>query len=431
MKRDLFYQLEAWKTHPLRKPLIVRGARQVGKSWTVESFGKQFDHFICINFEKQISAKQLFHGDVNVKQLLERLAVFTGKSILPNKTLLFLDEIQECPEAINYLRYFKEDFPELHVIAAGSLLDFELDKIGIPVGRVQFMYLHPLSFLEFLSATDNAGLREAIEKKKIDAVLHQKVLELLRTYLWLGGMPAVVHAWIHHGKVEYCQELQDEILQAYQQDFHKYAKHNQIENVAKVFASVPHQLGNKFKYVHVDSELRSALLKQALFLLEKACIVHICYHSSAQEQPLGATRNEKKFKVYFFDIGLAQRMLGLIDEAWLISPVTMRNLGKVAEQLVAQEFVAYSSVKSAPELYYWHRESRSSNAEIDLVVTKKTDIVPIEIKSGKQGSMKSMYVFLDSHPRTRYGLKISDGLYARYENIQEIPLYGLKQWLDE
>jgi len=431
MKRDLLSHLETWAKHPLRKPLILRGARQVGKSWVVAELGKQFDSYIEINFEKDKSAINLFEGDIHIPQLVEKISLYTGKKLEPGKTLLFLDEIQESQSALLALRYFKEELPDLHIIAAGSLIDFALEKSGMPVGRVQFMYLHPLSFCEFLVALGREDLRIYIEQQQIDKILHLKILELLRTYLWLGGMPAVVDAWLSYHDVSLCQELQNEIITAYSQDFHKYAREKQIEYVEKIFAAVPSHLGNKFKFSHIDRELRSLPLKTALLLLEKAGIVHLCYHSSGQQQPLGAQKDEKKFKAYFFDVGLAQRMLGVTQKDWILNPLTVKNLGAIAEQFVAQEIIAYTAIKSQAELYYWHREAKGSNAEIDFLMSKNSDIVPVEVKSGEKGSMKSLHLFLETHANSSIGLKISEDVFCKNGWIEEIPLYGIESWVQK
>src|SRR3972149_98809 len=343
MKRDLLQELASWKKSPLRKPLILRGARQVGKSWLINEFGKTFKSFVKIDFDKDQKAKLLFTAKNKASDLLTDLEIYAKQKITPTETLLFIDEIQECPQAIHMLRQFKEDLPKLHVIVAGSLLDFILEKIGMPVGRVQFMYLYPLSFGEFLTAISRDDIRSHILTSNISPGIHEQILELLKTYMWLGGMPAVVDAWINHQKFTLCQELQDEIISAYTQDFYKYAKYKNIEYVTKIFEAIPAQLGKKFKFANVDNEIRSMYLKEALTLLSKAGIAHLCFHSASFEQPLGGSQDEKKFKVYFFDIGLAQRMLGLVLENWQIKSLQVQTLGGIAEQFVAQELIAYTS----------------------------------------------------------------------------------------
>lgn len=429
MKRDLLKELISWKDHPLRKPLILRGARQVGKSWLVEEFSKQFESFVKINFEKDRTATKLFAGNLDISKLLVNLSLHTQQNIIPGKTLLFFDEIQECENAITALRYFKEDLPELHVIAAGSLLEFILQKAGMPVGRVQFAYVHPLSFGEFLTALGRDDLREHIFTRDINPVIHDSILELLKNYMWMGGMPAVIDAWLNHKNVDICQQLQSEIIAVYMQDFYKYARHQQIQNVAKVFESIPIQLGKKFKFSNVDNEVRAASLREALLLLEKAGIVHLCHHTSGQQQLLATERDEKKFKVYLFDIGLAQRMLGLVVNKWMMSAFDLKVLDAIAEQLVAQEFIAYANTINENKLYYWHREAKNSNAEVDFLFVKNNEVIPVEVKSGRKGSMRSVHSFLDTHPNSSHGLKISEGLFHSHNTLKEIPLYAIESWL--
>lgn len=428
MKRDILITLRQWRAEPDRKPIILRGARQVGKSWVVQSFGKEFPSFVSINFEKEISAKQLFVGDLDVKKIIQQITAIKKTTIVPGETLLFLDEIQECEQAITALRYFREEMPELHVIAAGSLIDFVLEKIGVPVGRVQFLYLHPLSFGEFLEAINHESLRQLLLTGKTSPFIHTQCLELIKTYFWLGGMPAVIAKWIEAQDVSKCQEIQDEILLSYKQDFYKYAKRHLIEKVDRVFTAIPEQLGDKFVFKHVDPELRAATLKEALVCLQKAGIAHICYHTAAQGQPLGASRDDKRFKVYFFDIGLAQRLLGLDLGKWIFMPIEVKHLGAIAEQFVAQEYIAYTALKKPPELYYWQREQKTSNAEVDFIFLHQNEIVPVEVKAGTKGSLKSLHLFLQSHPHTVYGLKISEQPHLEDPQLLSIPFYEIEYW---
>jgi len=337
MKRDLTERLLKWSKSKYRTPLILKGARQVGKSWLIDDFANAFQHYVKINFEKQPQFKAAFSEEINIPQLLEKLTLYTNTPIIPGKTLLFLDEIQECPTAILYLRYFKEEYPNLHVIAAGSLLEFILESIGMPVGRVDYLFLTPLSFGEFLSANGRDDLRELSLMSSHDEMIDKLLKDYLRTYMWLGGMPEVVKAWLEHKDALLCQNIQDRLLHAYQDDFLKYAKKNQIEYVAKIFDAVPWQLGKKFVYSRVDADLRATTLNKALMLLKKANIIHQCFYSSGQKPPLHASINEKFFKVFFLDIGLAQRLLGLEYKNWLLNDMTVDNIGSMTEQFVAQE----------------------------------------------------------------------------------------------
>lgn len=429
MKRFLLNSLEAWKTAKLRKPLVLRGARQVGKSWLVDEFARQFESYVTINFEKKPEAASFFAGDLDASLLIEKLSVFTNKKIIPGKTLLFLDEVQECERAILALRYFKEECPELHVIAAGSLIDFALDNIGMPVGRVQFMYLYPLSFAEFLVALDRADLLHYITQFTFDAALHKLLLELVKVYFWLGGMPSAVEAWLQTRDIDLVQEVQDEIILAYKQDFHKYAKQHQIPSVDKIFSEAPKQLGQKFIYSQVDPGTRIEPLRNAFTLLMKAGIIHRVCHSSGQGLPLAASSNEKRFKAFFFDMGLAQRLLGLNVRDWMLRVLDVKYLGGIAEQFVAQEYIAYTSIKKPVELYYWHREKQTSNAEVDFLFVKQSQIIPVEVKAGKRGTLKSMQIFLQSHPNSPFGLKISEERFFANQSLYSIPFYAVSAWL--
>ena len=227
------------------------------------------------------------------------------------------------------------------------------------------------------------------------------------------------------------QEIQDRILTAYRDDFSKYAKQNQIEHVNTLFDFIPTQLGKKFKFSRMDGDISTYALKQAFYLLVKAGIAHICYHTSGHAYPLGAEKDDKKFKVFFLDVGLAQRMLGLNLSEWVVQPLTLKTIGGIAEQFVAEEFIAYSDKYKSASLYYWHREAKSSNAEVDFLCNKNNLIIPVEVKSGMQGGMKSLHLFLETHPKSTYGLKISEGYFGLQSRLVEIPLYGIESWLQQ
>ncbi len=428
MRRDHLNFLRRWKNDPIRVPLMIRGARQVGKSWLVSTFGQEFEHFINLNFEKDKRVHALFPEHVDIPKMLEALQAYTQTPIIPGKTLLFLDEIQECPNALKYLRYLKEERQDLHVIAAGSLLEFTLEKLGIAVGRIDYLFLYPLSFMEFLDAQHREDLREAIVSQKVDAASHGVILDYLKNYMWLGGMPAVVDTWIKHKDSALCQRVQDRIIGNYEDDFQKYAKKHQIETVGKVFRSIGKQLGKKFQYTNVDNDMKTYPIKQGLHLLIKAGVAHPCFHTSGHVYPLNAEINEKKFKVFFFDIGIAHRLLGLDLAEWVTSSFEIEYLGESAEQLVAQEFIAYANPSKPCEIYYWNNESKSGNAEVDFIAVKNKAIVPVEVKSGVKGGMKSLRLFLETHPKSKYGVKISEAPFSKHGNLEEIPLYGLAGW---
>lgn len=430
--RTALTSLRKWKTHPLRKPLLVRGARQVGKTYLIKQFGEEFEYCIEINFEKDKLVKQFFNDSLEPIHLTQKISAYANKPIIPGKTLLFFDEIQECEQAITALRYFKEEMQSLHVIAAGSLIDFKLKHIGMPVGRVQFLYLYPLSFKEYCFAVNREKLyQEAQNKLKLNAPLHEILLEEVKRYCWLGGMPAVLDAWISQSNYNLCEEVQSEILLSYRQDFNRYAKDHQIPYLERMFSSVGQQLGQKFKYVTVDPDIRAKDLKEALALLELAGIIYRAYHTSAQGLPLSSGKEDKRFKVYLCDTGLLQRLLNVTMKDWLFQPLTVKHSGNIAEQFVQQEYIAYTMQQTPPELFYWHREEKQSNAEIDFLFLKNRKIIPVEVKSGHSGRMKSLQLFLQSHPHSPLGLKISESNEENFNSVEAIPFYAIQGWLGQ
>lgn len=430
MFRDLYQNLIEWKSSPLRVPLILRGARQVGKSWLASEFGETYEHFLKINFEREPQASIIFEGELNPVDIVKRISLFCdGKPVIPGKSLIFLDEIQECEAAIKALRYFKEEMPAVHIIAAGSLLDFTLNNMGLPVGRVEFLHLYPLSFGEFLDACDASHLRKATKNLDSVDIVHDKLLDYLKHYYCIGGLPAVVSTWIETKDLTLCQKVQQRILMSYKQDFAKYANSKQISNVEKMFSAIPNQLGSKFKFSNVDRDITTHSLKVALELLITAGVAVPCYHTNANGLPLAAGMDVKKFKVFIFDIGLAQAILGLDLKDWLLSSIDGGHLGNMSEQFVAQELMACAPAETAAGIFYWQREARNANAEVDFLTVNSGEIIPLEVKSGKGGSMKSMRLFLESHPDSKGGVKLSVQPPGCYENIEDVPLYALEQLL--
>ncbi|HQM84918.1 MAG TPA: ATP-binding protein [bacterium] len=432
MKRDLGNILESWVKSNNRKPLILRGARQVGKSWLVRELGKAFKYFVEVNFDKRSEFEEFFKMTKDPQELVELLSNYTGVKIIPGETLLFLDEIQNCPEAISSLRYFFEEMPELHVVAAGSLLEFELRKISLPVGRIQFLYVYPLSFGEFLCAVGREDLREMLINNQLNPIplpIDRMLKEFVRIYTITGGMPEVVKTYIESKDLHECQNNQADILQTYRRDFHKYAKKHQIKYLEKLFTTLPLQTGRKFKYSEVDPAIKSITLSDSLDLLCSAGIVRKIYHSSSNGIPISAETDLKKFKIVFFDIGLMLNLINFDFKPLLLDPdIAFINNGVLAEQFVAQNLVAYSNPRREAQLFYWHRESRSSNAEVDYVIEFNNKVVPIEVKSGTKGAMKSMKIFMESK-NCDFGLKISSYPYSLNDSVQSIPFYGMEAFL--
>jgi len=431
MTRFKIKNLQEWKSSSYRKPLIVRGARQVGKTWLVRKFGKEFKSFVEINFEREPELKEIFSRGLKPQRIIKELSAVVGTMIKPGETLLFFDEIQDALNALKSLRYFYEEMPDLHLIAAGSLLGFSLDKVPTGVGRISYLNMYPMSFGEFLIASGNELMRESIFSQEKDEplpeVLHKKLIDLTRIYFLIGGMPAVVEAYISTGDFLLCQKIQSDIINSFVDDFVKYSKENEISHLDRVFTSIPAQLGNKYIYNKVDKNIRSVHFSKALGLLETAGLVYKIYHSKADGCPLNARINTSIFKVVLFDTGLLQSMLNVDLKLWMTDvDLSAVNKGDIAEQFVAQELAFYTEAGKFSNLYYWQREKRGSSAEIDYIIDLKGQVVPVEVKANTQGGMKSMHLFL-KEKKLSHGLKISKYPFSFANNIQTIPFYGIEK----
>ena len=430
MKRLIDYFLLSWKNNSNRMPLLLRGARQIGKTFSVRNFGRSFDHFVEINLEERPEAHIIFEKNLDPERIIAELSVLTKKTIYPGTTLLFIDEIQIVPRALTALRYFYEKMPSLHVIAAGSLLDFAIEEVGIPVGRVQSLYMFPLSFIEFLAALDHIPLLKEIvfhdTAEQMSDVVHKQALSLLGDYCAIGGMPRVVQLWQEKKQPLACVEIQAAIIDTYRQDFGKYAKNLQIKYVELIFNYIPMQLGRKFKYSLIEGEYRKRELSPALDLLVTAGVAHRVYHSAGQGAPLGAQIDPQDYKVIFLDSALAQLLLDFDVTGWLTDPFAeFTNKGSIIEAFVGQEMLAYDNPHTKKNLYYWQRETRGSEAEIDYLMQLNASVVPIEVKSGTGSTLKSMHSFLTSHPHSPYGIRFSTTNYSIHEKVHSLPLYAI------
>jgi predicted AAA+ superfamily ATPase len=432
MRRDLEKELLRWKDQNERLPLLLRGARQVGKSYLVKDFGeKEFESFVEINFDYEPQTKLCF-SSLDPHEILNKIRLLKGVNITAGKTLLFLDEIQECPEAIMALRYFYEKIPDLHVIGAGSLLEFVFHKenFRMPVGRVQYLFLKPLSFGEFLVSAGYESLREHLKtvtvEKPIDEVLHQQLLKLLRQYFLIGGMPKVVDTYLRSKDINAAQKMQTVILTTYQDDFGKYAGPLDIRYINTLFVRIPRLVSQRFYYKDVDPELRARELKMALEKLREAGIVYKSHAVSASGIPLGAQINEKEFKLFFLDVGLVNRASGLGADIFLENDVILVNRGAIAEQFVAQELIAYGDPYLASELYWWSREKTGSSAEVDFIIAQDTRLFPIEVKAGKIGRLRSLKIFLEEK-ESEFGIRLSQNHLEVEDKVLTIPLYMIEQ----
>ena len=431
MKRLIDNHLQKWKKDPSRKALLLRGARQVGKTYSCRKLGHSFEKYVEINFEINPKVTEIFDRDLDPQRIIRDLGLLLDVNIIPGKTLLFFDEIQEAPKAIKSLRYFYELLPELHVIAAGSLIDFVLENTGVPVGRVASFYMYPMSFLEFVANSDNQAIVELImnhdKKEPLSNPIHYKLLTLLGEYLAVGGMPEIVLEWINRKDLKKCAEIQTLLIDAYRQDFSKYSKIFQVKYLDLIFDEIPRWLGRKFQFSKMPGNWRKRELAPAFNLLKKASVAHEVTHTPANGLPLGGEANPNRFKVIFLDIGLSQAILGLDLAEWILQPkAAIINRGAIAEAFVGQEILAYSSPQRRGSLYYWHREAHASNAEIDFLLSPGQNIIPIEVKSGATGTLRSLHLFLkEKSSVSPHGIRLSGHNFSVYKKIHSYPLYGV------
>ena len=426
MKRLAEKQILSWKDSLRRKPLIIRGARQVGKTWLVENvLARQFDSFIKIDFEKRRDLHTHFAGTLEPQTILSYLELATGR-IIPGKTLLFFDEIQACPRAIMALRYFYEQMPELHVIAAGSLLEFAFDTISIPVGRVQYLQMYPMTFYEYLLAMGKEPMAEyvLIPPAKVDKPVQQMILNELRKYFFVGGMPECIKTYRDSGSMLETFQVQSEILDSYRDDFSKYMPRISPICLDTVFLNVAKSIGEQIKYTRLTDGHSGQTNHKALDLLVKARVIHKIPACDPSGLPLGATANQKKFKASFLDIGLLQRLCQVPVEMELQQENLLSMYrGKLAEQFVAQELLAWHG----SELFYWARETRGSSAEVDYLIAIEGKIFPIEVKSGPAGSLRSLHLMFEKYTDCPRGFVLYSGMYNNLpdQKLEFRPLYSV------
>ena len=431
IKRDIDNDLQIWKSASNRKPLLLRGARQVGKSSSVRELGKTFDNIVEINFEHKDfqAAKGIFERHSSPRHICNEISAFFGEKITAGQTLLFLDEIQSCIPAISALRYFYEEMPELHVVAAGSLLEFALQQLpSFGVGRIRSLWMYPLSFDEFLRAmgfdvlADN--IKNASPETGFSEALHQKCVELLKLFLLVGGMPEVVAEYVKSGSLFDCRQILDDLTNTFYDDFAKYRKKAPALHLREVFNAIIQQTGGKFVFSNVW-ELNNAQVKECLELLEMAGLIYSITHTAANGLPLGAEINVKYRKFMLFDTGIYQRYLQL-DLAKILNAGNFENINKGAltELFVANELKKAAPSNSPTALYYWRREKDGSQAEVDFVIQRGEDIVPLEVKAATKGSMQSMFLFLKEKNR-QYGIRTSLENFGKFDNVRIVPLYAV------
>ena len=448
IKRYIDALLLEWKNSSSLKPLLLRGARQVGKSWAVKHLGESFTYYLEVNFEKRPDIKDVFERVHEVHDLANNLSLLYNVPVVAGQTLLFLDEVQDCPAAIKSLWAFKEDFPQLHVVAAGSLLEFALQDLpSFGVGRIRSLFVYPFSFDEFLVAEGKSSWLEAKQQadnaKPLLMPLHNDIVQHYRTFLMVGGMPASVAAWVTTHDYRNCQTELDDIQLTYYDDFKKYAKKVDPTLLRNTLQSVILQIGNKFTYSKVDGSYRAEEVKKALKLLSDAGIVKRVSHTAANGLPLGAEVNEKFRKYIYLDSALLLRILDmdlggarqLTDLIVAGTAEDLVNKGGLAEMVLGWELIKYNNPRSQHDLYYWENTADGTRSEVDYIIARDMKVLPIECKSGTSGKMKSLHLFMHNKHLTD-AIRCSLENFALLEScdkkaddavrrIQILPLYAI------
>jgi predicted AAA+ superfamily ATPase len=426
MKRAIYSDLLRWKNTDNRKPLLLQGARQVGKTYLINQFGKQeYSHFIYLNFEQNPEIRSLFIGTLNPEIIINNISLYIGKKIVSDNTLIFFDEIQAAEEALTSLKYFYEQQPEYHIIAAGSLLGISVGKNrSFPVGKVSFMYMYPLSFSEYLVAVGEEFLLSEISiANKLEALpdtIHNKLITLLKMYLYLGGMPEVLQNYLQNKDIEAVRLIQNELLESYQRDFSKYTDKSQAIKTAELWNSIPYQLAKenkKFKYGDVRKKTRAAHYEQTIEWLKNAGLINVIHQISAPKLPLSGYADLAKFKIYLFDTGLLGALLNISSEI-VIKPndLFVEYNGAFIENFVASELIS-SGMK---ELFYW---TSQSDAEVDFVIQHNNKIYPLEVKSGNSRNLKSIRSY-ESKYNPKFIFRTSPRNYIKENEFVNIPLYS-------
>ena len=425
MKRLIEQHLKTWKISPRRKPLIVRGARQVGKTYSLIRFGQEyFDTVAFVDLERNPAWHRVFEEDLNPRRICGDLEILLAEKIVPDKTLLILDEIQACPRAITALRYFYEEMPELHVTAAGSLLEFAMGDISFPVGRIQFMHLGPLSFAEYLMAIGHQEAASIVLSPPVTVsnAIHEFLIKELRRYFFIGGMPESVATYKETNSMRGSFETQKEICETYRMDFAKYAPRADKVCLNNVLTSIARSIGRQIKYSRLADDYSNPTLKRAFELLCLADVAKKIPSTDPSALPLGVSASEKIFKALLVDIGLMRHLSGMPIEVEYEKPDLLAIYrGAMAEQFAGQEI----TLAQKNNLYYWSRRVKSSSAEIDYLAVVDDKILPVEVKSGPAGKLKSMHIFLRQYPATPKGIILSTQPYAELpdQKLTFVPLY--------
>ncbi len=425
MKRLIENKLLDWKNSQRRKPLIVRGARQVGKTYSVEKFGREaFNNLVTVDLEKNRDLHGIFSGDLDPYRIMSELEIFLNKKIIQGKTLLFFDEIQNCPRAVMALRYFYEDCPELHVIAAGSLLEFAMSEISFPVGRIQYLEMYPLNFAEYLIAVGRDEAADVILSKpqNLSYSIHKLLLDELKKYCFIGGMPESVQAYVDTKSFQESFSVHRELCDSFRNDFSKYAPRADAYCLDTVFTGIARNVGQQIIYTHLAEGYTHPTIKKAFNTLCMARVGKKVLLANPSGLPLGVTASSKRFKALMIDIGLWQHLCGINAEAeYPKTDLLSIYQGAMAEQFVGQEVM----ITQNSDLYYWARQARGSTAEVDFLAVIEGNIIPIEVKSGAAGRLRSLHLLLKSYPNCPFGLVFSSAPYSELpeQKLKFLPLY--------
>lgn len=426
MYRTSLEYLYKWKEKDNRKPLIIRGARQVGKTWLMKEFAnKAYKSHAYINFDNNIQIKQLFLQDLNVDRLIMGLELYTGKKIVPSETLIIFDEVQEVPNALTSLKYFNEDAPSYHIVCAGSLLGIALHPgTSFPVGKVEFMDLYPLSFSEFMLAMGKEQYAELLESKDYEMIttFKQEYINLLKQYFFVGGMPEVVAHYVDNKDFQGVREIQRRILDAYEQDFSKHAPNEIVPRIRMLWNSIPAQLAKenkKFIYGLIKEGARAKEYETALLWLTDCGLIHQVNRVNAPNIPLKAYEDLKAFKLFTLDVGLLSCMVGLHQSALLSGNDLFREFkGALTEQYVLQQLKTLDNLN----VYYWTNDR--NRAEIDFLIGSEGRVIPVEVKAEVNLQSKSLKTFRDKYD-IEISVRTSMSDYKKEERLINLPLYAI------
>lgn len=426
MYRKIMRNLIEWKNSKERKPLILRGARQVGKTYIIKQFGKEnYEGVAYFNFDYDKELYTLFQNTKNPSRILEQLAFIYGKAIKPEKTLIVFDEIQECPDALNALKYFEEEAKSYHIISAGSLLGIRLSHTSFPVGKVDFLDMHPMTFTEFLEADNQKSLVEYMESinkiESIPNIFYDKISEKLKAYFIIGGMPEAVNSWVKEKNMEKVNKIQDNILRAYESDFSKHTSNIEANRISIIWNSIPSQISKenkKFLYQVAKNGARAREYEGAVNWLKDANIVNKIYNVTKPSMPLISYNDLSSFKMYLNDVGLLRKMTDLDSKVIIEGDKLFQEFkGALTENYVLQTLIAIGL-----NPYYYTFNNRY---EIDFIIQYKNEIIPIEVKSSENRNNASLKIYNErNNPKTR--IRFSTRNLNKDENFINIPLFMIE-----